>query len=450
MHPGYLSERGLNVSNLKLVAGTVKRRGIAIAAAVAVAGGSLATANYAMAVEANEPSFDELHNEFSGTEAGNVAVDTVNEAATALKNGATDDEVRQILQNGLKSAAGVSGSDFSEQDLAEHPSDELQSQLQETVASAKQTLAAKKGASVDHPAAPESTTQKPVDWATPAPVGKYSPQRLEAEFGGTWKGQVADVAAENIAKAIREGKSDAEIKEILKNGFKAAGFTDEEISSIKDEELNKFVGEAKAKTQKVLVDLSHTQQDALHELSRLSNLNPLQRDVFYKQIESADNSNTVNTVLAAAKAENANPVASFAPVPGQDAPAETDSDVKKALEYTKKEALEKLKGLSYLTQAQKDAYTKAVQSATQVFEVEDAYEAGVAKNEVNNQAKQAKGFLAKAIARTKHLALQQLEGFSNLTHEQKKEARNKIVAAKQVFEVEAAFHAAEKLNKAAK
>ena len=54
------------MSNLKLVAGTMKRRGIAIAAAVAVAGGSFATANYAMAVETN-PSFDELNQEFSGT-----------------------------------------------------------------------------------------------------------------------------------------------------------------------------------------------------------------------------------------------------------------------------------------------------------------------------------------------------------------------------------------------
>ncbi len=451
MHPEYLFERGQIVSNLKLVAGTVKRRGIAIAAAVAVAGGSLATANYAMAVEVNEPSFDELHNEFSGTEAGNVAVDTVNEAATALKNGATDDEVRQILQNGLKSAAGVPGSDFSKQDLDEYPSDELQSQLQETVASAKQTLAAKNGAPADHPSAPESPAQNPADWATPAPAGKYSPQRLEAEFGGTWKGQIAAVAAENVAKAIREGKSDAEIKEILRNGFKAAGFTDEEISTIKDEELNKFVGEAKAKTQKSLVELNHTRQDALHELSHLPNLNPLQRDVFYKQIESADNADTVNTVLAAAKAENANPVAPFATAPGAQTPVETpDTDVEKALDYTKAEALEKLRGLSHLTEQQKAFYEKMVNDAEHVYEVEDAYEAGVAKNQVNEEAKKASGFLAKAIARTKHLALQQLEGFTELTHEQKKEARNKILAAKQVFEVEAAFHGAEKLNKAAK
>ena len=79
------------MSNLKLIAGTVKRRGIAIAAAVAVAGGSLATANYAMAVEADELEFNELHNELAGTNAGNVAADTANKAATAIKNGATDD-----------------------------------------------------------------------------------------------------------------------------------------------------------------------------------------------------------------------------------------------------------------------------------------------------------------------------------------------------------------------
>lgn len=456
MHPEYLFERGPIVSNLKLVAGTVKRRRIAIAAAVAVAGGSLATANYAMAVEVNESTFDELHNEFSGTEAGNVAVETAKEAATALKNGATDDEVRQILQNGLKSAAGVPGSDFSTQDLDEYPSDELQSQLQETVASAKQTLAEKnasEGEQSTAPAvpAPQAPAQNPADWATPAPAGKYSPQRLEAEFGGTWKGQIADVAAKNVAKAIREGKSDAEIKEILRNAFKAAGFTDEEISTIKDEELNKFVGEAKAKTQKSLVELNHTRQDALHELGHLPNLNPLQRDVFYKQIQSADNADTVNTVLAAAKAENANPVAPFAPAPGQKNPSEApDTDVEKALDYTKAEALEKLRGLTHLTEQQKAEYEKQVNAATQVFEVEDAYEAGLAKNQVNEEAKKASGFLAKAIARTKHLALQQLEGFTKLTHEQKKEARNKILAAKQVFEVEAAFHAAEKLNKAAK
>lgn len=439
MHPGYLSERGLNVSNLKLVAGTVKRRGIAIAAAVAVAGGSLATANYAMAVEANEPSWEDLYAEFSGTEAGDVAVDAAKEAAAALKGGASEVDVQQILNTGLKNAAGKDGADFTEQDLNGYDKSQLDSELKSVVDSAKQTLQQKGGNQEETPNAPVASEEK------------LSPQRLEAEFGGTEEEKAAEETARIVADALRRGTPEVKVRELIKDRLLAAGFSDDQIGKISDEELNGVFELAKKKADQEVLNLNEERQEALVKFEMLKDLNPLQRSIFEKQIKDATSVQEIKTVWQAAEAENKNPVASFAPVPGQDAPAENpDSDVKKALEYTKKEALEKLKGLSYLTQAQKDAYTKAVQSATQVFEVEDAYEAGVAKNEVNNQAMQAKGFLAKAIARTKHLALQQLEGFSNLSHEQKKEARNKIVAAKQVFEVEAAFHAAEKLNKAAK
>lgn len=439
MHTGYLFERGLNVSNLKLVAGTVKRRGIAIAAAVAVAGGSLATANYAMAVEANEPSWEDLYAEFSGTEAGDVAVDAAKEAAAALKGGASDADVQQILNTGLKNAAGKDGADFTEQDLNGYDKSQLDSELKSVVDSAKQALQQKGGNQEETPNAPVASEEK------------LSPQRLEAEFGGTEEGKAAEETARIVADALRRGTPESQVRELIKDRLLAAGFSDDQIGKISDEELNGVFELAKKKADQDVLNLNEERQEALVKFEMLKDLNPLQRSIFEKQIKDATSVQEVKTVWQAAEAENANPVAPFAPEPGQDAPAVTpDSDVKKALEYTKKEALEKLKGLSYLTQAQKDAYTKAVQSATQVFEVEDAYEAGVAKNEVNNQAKQAKGFLAKAIARTKHLALQQLEGFSNLSHEQKKEARNKIVAAKQVFEVEAAFHAAEKLNKAAK
>ena len=444
------------MSNLKLVAGTVKRRGIAIAAAVAVAGGSLATANYAMAVEVNEPTWEELHAEFSGTEAAEVAVETAKEAAAALKGGASETDVQQILKTGLKNAAGKGGADFTQQELQNFEESQLNGELQGVVDSAKQTLAKKSASEGEQPTAPavpapQAPAQNPADWATPAPAGKYSPQRLEAEFGGTWKGQIADVAAKNVAKAIREGKSDAEIKEILRNGFKAAGFTDEEISTLTDDQLNDTFQQAKKKLQQPNLELNEERQESLVKLQELEKLNPLQRSIFKKQIEDATSVKEVKTVLQAAEAEDKNPVAPFAPVPGQETPSEVpDTDVEKALDYTKAEALEKLRGLSNLTPQQKAFFEKMVNDAEHVYEVEDAYEAGVAKNQVNEEAKKASGFLAKAIARTKHLALEKLDGFEHLTHEQKKEARNKILAAKQVFEVEAAFHGAEKLNKAAK
>lgn len=436
------------MSNLKLVAGTMKRRGIAIAAAVAVAGGSLATANYAMAVEVDESSFDELHNEFSGTEAGTVAVDTANEAATALKNGATDDEVRQILQNGLKSAAGVDGADFSNEDLEKFNADELQAQLQGTVASAKQTLEAKKGRAADQPSTPQAPAQSPqAKWASPAPAGKYSPQRLEAEFGKTTEGKIAEETAKTVAQALEKSANKQEIEKIVNEGLMQAGFSSQEIAQRKNE-IEEIITQAFQHHNTVNAELQFEKQSALQKLASLDQLNPLQRDIFKKQIESAKNKGAVMTVLTAANAEQQNPVAPFAPVPGQKAPGKAgeQTDVEKALAHTKEEALKKLEGFTFLTQQQKSAYKQQVEAATQVYQVEAAFETGEAKNTANKAAKEATTFVSKALARTKQLALKQLDEMKGLNHEQKREARNKIVAATQVYQVEAAFHAAEKLN----
>lgn len=443
------------MSNLKLVAGTVKRRGIAIAAAVAVAGGSLATANYAMAVEINEPSWEELHAEFSGTEAAEVAVETAKEAAAALKGGASETDVQQILKTGLKNAAGKGGADFTQQELQNFEGSQLNGELQGVVDSAKQTLAKKGTSEGEQPTAPavpapQAPAQNPADWATPAPKDFYSPQRLEAEFGGTEEGKAAEETARIVADALLRGTPEAQVRELIKERL-LAGFPEDEVNQISDDQVNAVFQQAKAKAQQQILELNEERQEALVKIQELEKLNPLQRSIFQKQIKDATSVQEVKTVLQAAEAENKNPVAPFASVPGQETPSEApDTDVEKALDYTKAEALEKLRALTHLTEQQKAEYEKQVNAATQVFEVEDAYEAGVAKNQVNEEAKKASGFLAKAIARTKHLALQQLEGFTKLTHEQKKEARNKILAAKQVFEVEAAFHGAEKLNKAAK
>lgn len=431
------------MSNLKLVAGTVKRRGIAIAAAVAVAGGSLATANYAMAVEANEPTQQELEAEFLGTEAGNIAAETADEYNKALKSGASEDQLRQILENGLKSAAQVGDAGFSAEDLAVYDQNQLNNELQGIVDSTKQSQEKEILTQPENPAA---------KWATPAPAGKYSPQRLEAEFGGTEEGKAAEETARIVADALRRGTPEGQVRGLIKERLLAAGFPEDQIGEISDEELNGVFELAKKKADQDILNLNEERQEALVKLEMLKDLNPLQRSIFKNQIEDATSVKEIKTVWQAAQAEDNNPVAPFAPVPDQKTPekAGEKTDVEKALAHTKEEALKKLEGFTFLTQQQRDAYTKAVNEATQVYQVEAAFETGEAKNKVNEEAKKAQGFLAKAIARTKHLALEKLDGFEHLTHEQKKEARNKIVAAKQVFEVEAAFHAAEKLNKAAK
>lgn len=429
------------MSNLKLVAGTVKRRGIAIAAAVAVTGGSLATADYAMAVE-TQPSFEELQNEYAGTEAEKIANEIAQEAAVALQNGASDEDLRKILENGLKGAADQWGSDFSAEELASYDQTELNSELQEVVDSAKQTQAQK------NPPQPENPAAK---WATPAPAGKYSPQRLEAEFGGTDLGALAEDTARIVADALRRGTSDEKVRELIKDRL-LAGFPEDEVNQISDDQVDAVFQQAKTKAQKQILELNEERQEALVKLEELEKLNPLQRSIFKKQIEDATSVQEVKTVWQAAEAEDKNPVAPFAPAPGQETPEKTgdETDVEKALTHTKQEALKKLEGFTFLTEQQKEAYKKQVEAATQVFEVEETFESGEAKNTANKAAKEAKNFVGKALARTKQLALKQLDDMKNLTHEQKREARNKIVAAKQVFEVESAFHAAEKLNKAAK
>lgn len=433
------------MSNFKFVVGAVKRRGITIAAAVAVAGGSLATANYASAAE-TEPSFDELQQELHGTQAGNTAAKTAQEVATALKDGASDDQLKKILSNGLKSAAGDSDGGFTQEDLHKFDEQDLNAQLQAVVDSAKQTVAKKGSSQGDQSAAPHAPAQNPADWAAPAPKGDPSPQRLEAEFGNTTEGMIAGETAKLVAKALRTTGDKQELQKIVEEGLKKAGF-DESLIAQHQGEIDAVITESFHHYNETNLELQVHKQAAIRELSSLSKLNPLQRDIFQKDIESADNLRTVNTVLAAANAENKNPVQQFAPAPGKTG---EKSDVEKALEYTKKEALQKLESFTFLTQQQKDAYKQQVEAATQVYEVEAAFETGEAKNTANKAAKEATNFVGKALARTKQLALKQLDEMTGLNHEQKRQARNKILAAKQVFEVEAAFHTAEKLNSAKK
>lgn len=447
------------MSNLKLVAGTVKRRGIALAAVVAVAGGSFATANNAMAVEVSEETstFDPMQSDYWGTEAGNAAAEAAAAAAKALQSGAANDQVAEILNQGLKKAAGAEGADFTEEDLTAIKSDELKQQLQDVVDSGKATLANKQGIAPGQPKGPDAPVpQAPAQspeakWATPAPAGDPSLQRLEAEFGGTEAGRVAQETAKLVAKALRTTGDKQVILKIVKDGLKEAGFDQSQIAQ-HENEIDELIVESFQRHNEANLELQEKKSAALRELSLLTELNSLQREIFQKQIADATSVKDVNTVLTAAKAEDKNPVQQFAPVPGQKSPGKTGekTDVEKALEYTKQEALRKLEGFGFLTPQQKDAYTKAVKEATEVYQVEAAFETGEAKNKANEEAKNAKNFVGKALARTKQLALKQLDEMTGLNHEQKREARKKIVDADQVYKVEAAFHTAEKLNSAKK
>lgn len=445
------------MSNLKLVAGTVKRRGIAIAAAVAVAGGSLATANYAMAVE-EELTFEKLQQEFQTTEAGKPAAKSANDAANAIKSGQPSAEVQRILKEGLAQAAAAGDAGFDQKDLDSIDPSELEAQLKAIAESGQQTWEKKSGIPSERPSSPSgpeahehSEPGAPTQSPAPAHPTNHSMQRLEAEFGNSQEGKIAEETVKLVVEVLRTTGNKQEIEKAVRDGLKKVGFGESEIDQHQSE-IDEIIGDTFRRHNEANVLMQEHKESALEELALLDNLNPLQRDIFKKQIQSADKMRTVDVVLGAARAEDKNPVAPFAPVPGQKAPEKNgdETDVEKALAHTKQEALKKIEGFTFLTEQQKEAYKKQVEAATQVFEVEETFESGEAKNTVNKAAKEAKNFVGKAVARTKQLALKQLDEMKNLTHEQKKETRNKIVAADQVYQVEAAFHAAEKLNKAAK
>ena len=105
------------LSKPKPAIGSVKRRGLAIATAVAVAGSGFVTANYVSAQEEDrDPTYEELKAEFGDTQADVIAKEYAQKAYEALINGNTDD-VDQIFLDGLNKAGRTDGAGFSEADV---------------------------------------------------------------------------------------------------------------------------------------------------------------------------------------------------------------------------------------------------------------------------------------------------------------------------------------------
>lgn len=128
------------MSKPKPAIGSVKRRGLAIAAAVAVAGGGFVPANYAFAQEEADPTQEELEREFGGTEAGAIAQEAARKAYDALVAGNHDDVDKSLLE-GLNDAAGIEGSGFSKEDLNAIGEEELNYQIGDLVEEEKHRYA---------------------------------------------------------------------------------------------------------------------------------------------------------------------------------------------------------------------------------------------------------------------------------------------------------------------
>ena len=177
----------------KSVNRTVKRRGLAIATAVAVAGSGFVATNYASAQEVEpDPTYEQLKAEFGDTEADKIAHESAQKAYEALINGNPED-VDRILSEGLKNAAGKEGAGYTNDDLEAVGQDEIDYQVSNIVSEEKE----------------------------------------------------AAKLAHAVGKAKQEGKSADEIRDIINDGLKQAGFSDDEVAGVADDQVAAIVDDVK-------------------------------------------------------------------------------------------------------------------------------------------------------------------------------------------------------------
>ncbi|WP_152680604.1 hypothetical protein, partial [Corynebacterium propinquum] len=284
------------MSKPKPAIGSVKRRGLAIATAVAVAGSGFVTANYVSAQEEDrDPTYEELKAEFGDTQADVIAKEYAQKAYEALINGNTDD-VDQIFLDGLNKAGRTDGAGFSEADVKGIDQEDLQYQVSQLVADEKDAAklahqvntAIREGKSEEdinrivksglegagyNPAEITDENQAQVSAIVTEAKQKIEERKsdrepthdeLIAEFGGpdSELSKLAEAAAKKAAAALTAGKTADEVNEIFAEAVKEAaknddsGFNEDDVKQLGQEELNQQIREL-LKEEQAAADLAH-------------------------------------------------------------------------------------------------------------------------------------------------------------------------------------------------
>jgi len=284
------------LSKPKPAIGSVKRRGLAIATAVAVAGSGFVTANYVSAQEEDrDPTYEELKAEFGDTQADVIAKEYAQKAYEALINGNTDD-VDQIFLDGLNKAGRTDGAGFSEADVKGIDQEDLQYQVSQLVADEKDAAklahqvntAIREGKSEEdinrivksglegagyNPAEITDENQAQVSAIVTEAKQKIEERKsdrepthdeLIAEFGGpdSELSKLAEAAAKKAAAALTAGKTADEVNEIFAEAVKEAaknddsGFNEDDVKQLGQEELNQQIREL-LKEEQAAADLAH-------------------------------------------------------------------------------------------------------------------------------------------------------------------------------------------------
>ena len=197
-----------------------------------------------------------------------------NQIASALKSGTSDDEIKAMLKEGLKQAgfsdeevAGVADEQVAaivdeakqkansqdvepESDVEQEPEFGEKADAIAKAAAAKAAEALKAGASV---AEAEKIFADAVKEAAKARDAGFTEadvdeSLLQAEIADVLKDErAAEELARKVADAAKAGKSPEEIKDIINDGLKQAGFSDEEVAGVADTQVAAIVDATKQK-----------------------------------------------------------------------------------------------------------------------------------------------------------------------------------------------------------
>ena len=245
------------LSKPKPAIGSVKRRGLAIATAVAVAGSGFVTANYVSAQEEDrDPTYEELKAEFGGTQADAIAKEYAQKAYEALIKGNVDD-VDQIFQDALNKAAKTDDAGFSDADVQAIDQELLKYQIDGLVADEKD----------------------------------------------------AAKLAHQVNTAIREGKSEEDINRIVKSGLEGAGYNSAEITDENTSQVAAIVSGAKQRVEEQKSDREPTQEELIAEFGGLDSELSKQAEAAAKKAADAlaagKSADEVNKIFADAVKEAA-------------------------------------------------------------------------------------------------------------------------------------------------
>lgn len=233
---------------------------------------------------------------------------------------------------------------------------------------------------------------------------------------------------QNAQKFLEEAFAEAENAGVLPDSEDEKALWKEEFRTLVQHEEDSAVAFLRA--------------EAYAQLSAIAEKNPVQAEIFKKDIDETVDPNDLAKLLAAVKAEKKNPVAPFGreDAPKPEAPAVEDEAgvdeapesplVGQVLEATKKQAWSYVHESEYLSPGQKAKFQNDIQAAGDLKSVEDAYaEVIQAESEIR-------------VADSKTAAVAAIEGSQFLTDAQKAAYVGAVEAASSVRQVEGLVDAA--------